>query len=198
MMHLEHLRENAYYTDGAGECRHVTKVTYDWAQLSIGVDFNHLSGAEPRSAFYEETINDIGSFKQDAVGFLEWASHEVPQDSFDAVEAVSLSGLKVVRGIDLKIGATYWSGGDCLRKVSALDWDERGGLVNVRFRHVLGEDGRVSEECDNLINDLFWLREEEFLNRPTVLVNFSAETLQAWLDSENPHNARQRIFDQQA
>lgn len=198
MMHLEYLRENAYYTNGAGEFRHVTKVTYDWARMSICVDFNHLSGAEPRCAVYEETINDIGSFKQDAVGFVEWAGHEVDQDSFDAVEAISLSAVQITRGIDLKLGATYWSGGDCLRKVSALDWDEQGGLVTVRFRHLLGEDGRVSEECDELINDLFWLHERDFLKRPTVLVNFSADTLQAWLDSESPHNARQRIFDSQA
>lgn len=197
-MRLTDLRENAYYTNGDGEFRHVSKVIYNWALLSIAVEFNHLSGAEPRNALYEGTVNDIGTFTEAASSFLDWASHEVPHDSFDAVEAISLSAQVVKRGIDLKLGETYWSGGDCLRKVSALEWDERCGLVNVRFRHVLGEDGRVSEECDNLIHDLFWLREEEFLNRPTVLVNFSAETLQAWLASENPHNARQRIFDVQA
>lgn len=194
-MHYSELRKNAYYTDGAGEVRFVTKAEWDIEHSYLAVDFNHLSGAEPMHGVYKGTANDIGSFGITGCQFLDWASHEIPHDSFDAVEAISLSAEVVRRGIDLKLGETYWSGGDCLRKVSALEWDERGGLVNVRFRHVLGEDGRVSEECDELINDLFWLREEEFLNRPTVLVNFSAETLQAWLSSENPCNARQRIFD---
>jgi hypothetical protein len=206
MMLIHDIKKNGYYFNANGlEARHVVKIS-EVSPGDVQVYYSLLSGVQPgfehhgfqpeSKHFSHHAADGVVHYICRHKEFLAWVDREIPQDSLEAVEAISLSAFQVKTGIKLKLGQTYWSGGDCLRKVTGLTWNERLNTVEVRFYHLLGTDGRVSEECDDFWNDTFYLSEEEFLNRPTVLVNFGADALQSWLASPSQGSGQPRIFDQ--
>lgn len=173
------LKINGYYTNGS-EVRHVLTIVRNEV-----IRYNHLSGPVPEVDRLYKRDNGIWHCRCTPADFAEWAHGRVAPDSVDAVEAASLSSVRIRKGIHLQVGETYWSGGDCLRKVLALNVSERTGLVEVFFAH----------EHEGMTGDQQCLPEAAFFSRPTTRVTFGAESLAAWLASDAPHDGRLRIFD---
>jgi hypothetical protein len=170
-MQTSDLKLNTIYTAGRNN-REIVEF-FDWFGIPK-LNFKLLSGKKPEGS----AVRMQGGFKVFALSCEDFAKWAVSEASVETVSRLNLPKATMNGEQDLILGQNYWNGGDSLRKLTGLLFDEDTGKIIVRFKQLHGKAGRDPDEIDQNGAGVYYCRMADFRRSAKYLAGFGPEALE--------------------